>query len=605
VGFSFTAGTSAGTMTAYIGEAGAGNAWNFDGTQVQLTFGGSTTLSGLNGATTVFSDYVPFTLDASKNLVIAMFYGGTTVNVGQLTGTPINVYYDNTVIDPSATSPAGLSTSSGTALTAGEVDFRAGTGGSSQIAGATSQTYIPVTGDVGNALTVSVVAKNTSGSSVPATSVATATVAAAVASVPVDTALPTISGTAQVGQTLKATTGTWTHNPTSFTYQWQRAGTAIGGATASAYVPVAADVGNMLTVSVVATNSGGSSTPATSAATSAVIAASSGVPVDTALPTISGTAQVGQTLTATNGTWANSPTSFTYQWQSAAPTPDVTSFNAAGTVIVGGNSYAAESAYQPWSLTNPDTQTLVFQVRPGDQWSADVGRTGAPNRSEIDGSAQMFTPGTEINISYNFDMTSSTARTDAAGITIGQMHNNDTQLGGATSPTFEIDLQPLDFMSIYVGYLTASGQPTNSTFYGTQVVNGISTSYAQVYADPNPIVRNHNYTMQIQIKFTSPGDNSGFVNIWRDGVQIVHSTGQLGFGFNNYWKNGIYGTVTNATQIAQYQNLMVAARPLVLGTGSTYVPVSGDTGNAITCTVTATNSFGSASATSAATGVVS
>jgi Polysaccharide lyase len=417
--------------------------------------------------------------------------------------------------------------------------------------------------------------------------------------------LPTISGTAQVGQTLKATTGTWTHNPTSFTYQWNRAGTAIGGATASAYVPVAADVGNMLTVSVVATNSGGSSTPATSAATSAVIAASSGVPVDTALPTISGTAQVGQTLTATNGTWANSPTSFTYQWQSAAPTPDVTSFNAAGTVIVGGNSYAAESAYQPWSLTNPDTQTLVFQVRPGDQWSADVGRTGAPNRSEIDGSAQMFTPGTEINISYNFDMTSSTARTDAAGITIGQMHNNDTQLGGATSPTFEIDLQPLDFMSIYVGYLTASGQPTNSTFYGTQVVNGISTSYAQVYADPNPIVRNHNYTMQIQIKFTSPGDNSGFVNIWRDGVQIVHSTGQLGFGFNNYWKNGIYGTVTNATQIAQYQNLMVAARPLVLGTGSTYVPVSGDTGNAITCTVTATNSFGSASATSAATGVVS
>ena len=84
----------------------------------------------------------------------------------------------------------------------------------------------------------------------------------------------------------------------------------------------------------------------------------------------------------------------------------------------------------------------------------------------------------------------------------------------------------------------------------------------------------------------------------------MHSTGQLGFGFNNYWKNGIYGTVTNATQIAQYQNLMVAARPLVLGTGSTYVPVAGDAGNAVTVTVKATNSFGSASATSAATGVV-
>jgi hypothetical protein len=284
-------------------------------------------------------------------------------------------------------------------------------------------------------------------------------------------------------------------------------------------------IGNTLTVSVVAVNISGSSSPATSAATSAVIAA---------------------------------------QWQSAAPTPDVTSFNAAGTVIVGGNSCGAENALQSWSLTNPDTQTLVFQVRPGDQWSADVGRPGAPNRSEIDCSPQMYTPGTEINISYNFDMTSSTARTDAAGITIGQFHNNDTQLGGATSPTFEVDLQPLDFMSMYIGYLTSSGQPTNTTFFGTQVVNGVSTSYAQLYADPNPIVRNHNYKMQIQIKFTAPGDNSGFVNVWRDGVQIVHSTGQIGFGFNNYWKNGIYGTVTNATQIAQYQNLMVAARPLPL-----------------------------------------
>ena len=70
-----------------------------------------------------------------------------------------------------------------------------------------------------------------------------------------NTALPTISGTAQVGQTLTATTGTWTNSPTSFTYQWNRAGTPIAGATASTYVPVTADIGNTLTVSVTAANS--------------------------------------------------------------------------------------------------------------------------------------------------------------------------------------------------------------------------------------------------------------------------------------------------------------------------------------------------------------
>jgi hypothetical protein len=132
--------------------------------------------------------------------------------------------------------------------------------------------------------------------------------------VPVNTTPPTISGTAQVGQTVTATNGTWANSPTSFTYQWNRAGSAISGAAASAYVPVAADVGNTLAISVTATNGSGSSTPAASAATGAVIDI---IATNSSVPTISGTAQVGQTLTATTGIWTHNPTSFTYQWNRA------------------------------------------------------------------------------------------------------------------------------------------------------------------------------------------------------------------------------------------------------------------------------------------------
>ncbi len=98
---------------------------------------------------------------------------------------------------------------------------------------------------------------------------------------PVNTAAPAISGSARSGQTLNATTGTWSGGPTSFSYAWERcnsAGTScnpISGATASSYTVAAGDVGSTLVVAVTAVNAGGSSAPASSAPT-AVVAAGTG-----------------------------------------------------------------------------------------------------------------------------------------------------------------------------------------------------------------------------------------------------------------------------------------------------------------------------------------
>jgi hypothetical protein len=81
-----------------------------------------------------------------------------------------------------------------------------------------------------------------------------------------------------VGSTLTATTGTWAHNPTSYSYQWTDSATGvISGATANTYVPVSANVGHTLTVSVIATNSGGPSIPATSAPTGTVTGSNGGI----------------------------------------------------------------------------------------------------------------------------------------------------------------------------------------------------------------------------------------------------------------------------------------------------------------------------------------
>jgi hypothetical protein len=143
-----------------------------------------------------------------------------------------------------------------------------------------------------------------------------ATVASAAA--PVNTAPPTISGTAKVGSTLTANEGTWSNSPTSYSYQWQRCasdGRACGdisGAASKTYSPVTGDVGHALRVVVTATNADGHAA-ATSDATDPVNSANG--PTNSVRPAVSGSAVVGATLTVSNGSWSPTPSSYTRQWQ--------------------------------------------------------------------------------------------------------------------------------------------------------------------------------------------------------------------------------------------------------------------------------------------------
>lgn len=156
--------------------------------------------------------------------------------------------------------------------------------------------------------------------------------------------VPVVSGTAQAGQTLTTTNGTWGTPPTSFTYQWQRCsdtGTAcsnIDGATSATYVPTSADVGNT-DVAVVTAHDAGGTTDQSSAPT-AVIVSGAG-PQNTVPPTVSGTPTEGQTLVVANGTWAGAaPITFTYVWSRCDAT-------GAACVPIGGatnNTYVLVAA---------------------------------------------------------------------------------------------------------------------------------------------------------------------------------------------------------------------------------------------------------------------
>jgi hypothetical protein len=180
---------------------------------------------------------------------------------------------------------------------------------------ASSSTYMVQSTDVGSTIEVVVTASNSGGQGA-ATSNGLGPVLPAT---PVNSKAPVLSGTAQQGDTLTVTSnGSWSNSPTGFSYVWEDCNTAgtvcapiSGAASSSTYTVQSTDVGSAIEVIVTASNAGGGN-PATSNSTKTVLPAA---PAVTGAPGIGGTPQQGDTLTATNGTWNNNPTKFTYAWE--------------------------------------------------------------------------------------------------------------------------------------------------------------------------------------------------------------------------------------------------------------------------------------------------
>ena len=222
------------------------------------------------------------------------------------------------------------------------------------LTGATSSSYALTDADIGTTLRISVTAVNATGSTV-ATSDSTAVVRPAP---PANTALPVISGTAMNGRTLAATDGVWTGDPTSYGRQWRRCDSAggacadIAGATGSGYLLTGADVGRTLRIVITATGAGGSAT-ATSDASAVVVEAPS-PPSNSAPPSVSGSPVVGQTLTATLGTWTGHPApSLVAQWQACQSGTCADIATAQGSTYVVRAADAGKTLRVAVTATNP------------------------------------------------------------------------------------------------------------------------------------------------------------------------------------------------------------------------------------------------------------
>jgi hypothetical protein len=402
---------------------------------------------------------------------------------------------------------------------------------------------------------------------------------AAPPSPPANTALPTISGTAEVGQTLSSSTGTWSGSPSGYAYQWKRCDStgancaSVTGATARQYALVSADLGKTMRVTVTASNVGGSAS-ATSNATSVVVpAAPTAPPVNTTLPVITGTPKEGASLSSSTGSWTNSPTGYAYQWRrcdsggaNCAPIAGATgSRHLLGSSDVGKTlrvTVTASNEVGPASATS--NASAMIAPAAGSLTPPPV-NTALP---AISGTAQQ---GASLSGSTGSWLNSPTGyayqwrRCDSSGA-------NCASIGGATGSQ----------------YLLGSGDVGKTLRVAVTATNAAGSSWATSTASavvapaPGPPAQPPANTALPAISGNA-----------QQGAGLSSSTGS--------WTNSPTGY---AYQWRRCDSGGANCASIGGATGSQYLLGSGDVGKTLRVAVTATNAAGSASATSNATAVV-
>ncbi|MET3667177.1 DUF4347 domain-containing protein [Caulobacter sp. 1776] len=419
---------------------------------------------GTNIAGATNSTYVLTEAEVGKTItVVASYtdgYGTSESSTSSATASVANVN----------DAPTGSVTISGTAtqgqtLTAantladadglGTISYQWKAGGTN-IAGATSSTYVLTEAEVGKAITV--VASYTDGHGAAESLASSATSSVANLN-DAPTGSVTISGTATQGQTLTAAnTLADADGLGTISYQWKAGGTNIAGATSSTYVLTEAEVGKAITVVASYTDGHGAAESAASSATSSVVNVND---APTGSVTISGTAKEGQTLTAANTLAdADGLGAISYQWK------------ANGTNIAG----ATASTYVLTSSELGQVITVVASYTDGhgtaeSSTSTATSAVGPANNAPT-GSVTIGGTATQGQV---LTASNTLADTDGLGTISYQWKADGTNIAGATNATFTLtESQVGKLITVVASYTDGLGASESVSSSATSAVANVN-----------------------------------------------------------------------------------------------------------------------------------
>jgi hypothetical protein len=411
---------------------------------------------------------------------------------------------------------------------------------------------------------------------------------------PANTVPPSISGTARAGSTLTAVNGTWTGTqPLAYSYVWQRCDatpTCTNVGTSSTYALTSADVGFTLQVAVTATNTAGSAS-ATSAATAQIAPA----PAPGASPQFVQTVATRSVVDTGN---------------TLALTVPAAGVSAGDTVIVVG----AKGKDQEAVASVADSRGNVYTVDRTVHGAAGSGISMSIASGYI---ATALQPGDTITITYEGTAAytnrfggayefSGLAPTGADVSATGAGYGSTVSVGptGTTTQDSELAVSLFDVQSGGATFTAGAGQTALTSVNGA-VVNQflfpefqvVSVAGAQSASGTLSALASYD-SLLVTYRTGSAGPATSPSN---STLPTVSGTPRDGSTLT-----ATPGTWTGSAPIAyayQWQRCDATPTCTNVGTGLTYALTSADVGFNVRVAVTASNSAGSASATSAAVAV--
>jgi hypothetical protein len=368
--------------------------------------------------------------------------------------------------------------------------------GDAPIGGATGTSYQLGAADIGAPISVRVTATKAGLEPGVATSAATTAVVDLIKA----TAAPQVSGSAEVGSLLTATSGTWNTEGVSFAYQWLRADAPIGGATGTSYQLGVDDIGARISVRVTATKAGQQPGTATSTATAPVVDLIKVVVV----PQVAGTAAAGSLLTATSGTWNTEGVSFGYQWlRGDAPIGGATdaSYRLVAADIgarISVRVTATKAGQQPGVATSSATAPVVDLIKV----------LVAP---EVTGSAV---------VGSTLTATSGTWNTEGVSIAY-QWLRGDAPIAGATGTSYQLGAADLGSrISVRVTATKAGQDPGTSISTATAAVADVAKATSSTKVKVNKAKVKKGKPVRVTATVAAGSTATGTVEIRVDGKVV-------------------------------------------------------------------------------------